>query len=65
MATIVIKISKTGAVEIDAQGFTGTSCASATEAIEKVLVGSNGKEDKKKPEFYAPPVFDTSSIFHR
>ena len=52
---IVIEVTPAGTVTIDANGFTGSSCAKATEQIELVLGGGQVKKDKK-PEFFAPPV---------
>lgn len=51
--TLVIDISPSGNVQIDAQGFQGNSCAKATEQIELVLGGAN-KKRSEKPEFFAP-----------
>lgn len=51
---IVIDLSPGGGVKIEANGFTGTSCAKATEQIEIVLGG--GTKRKEKPAFHAPPL---------
>lgn len=53
MPQILIDISPTGDIKIDAQGFQGTSCAKATEQIELVLGGQEVKKDPK-PEYYVP-----------
>ena len=52
---IIIDISPAGASKIEAEGFTGTSCAVATRELELVLGGGAVKR-KEKPEFYSPPV---------
>jgi hypothetical protein len=49
---IVVKIAPNGSTEIDAVGFAGNSCATATKELEQVLVGSGTVKDKKKPEFF-------------
>lgn len=51
---LVIDISPAGSVQIDAQCFTGSSCAKATEHIEIALGGSAPKNTKRKPEFSLP-----------
>jgi hypothetical protein len=48
---IAVTISPTGVAKIDAQGFTGSSCASATKPIEDALSGKGGAVTTK-PEFY-------------
>lgn len=51
---IVIEVSPTGETKIDAQGFAGNSCSTATRDLELVLAGGGGSvEDRKKPEYYA------------
>lgn len=52
MKTMIIDISPSGEVTIEAKGFTGNSCAKATEQIE-IMLGGEAKKTKK-PEFYAP-----------
>lgn len=59
---IVVNISPNGTVEIDAKGFTGSSCAIATHELEVVLSGGGKVDDTKKPEFYAPAAGIGSSI---
>lgn len=54
MSTITVEVSAAGTVKIDAEGFTGTGCAAATEQIEIALGGGASKKRKEKPEFYAP-----------
>lgn len=49
-----ITITPAGTVTVDAQGFQGAGCKSATEQIELVLGG--GGETKKKPEYHSPPL---------
>jgi hypothetical protein len=48
---IAVTISPTGVAKIDAQGFTGSACASATKPIEDALSGKGGAT-VTKPEFY-------------
>jgi hypothetical protein len=52
MSQVVVSIDPYGRVKLDAQGFTGQGCVSATEAVELVLGGGGAK--KEKPEFYQP-----------
>lgn len=47
-----IKVSKYGDTKIDMEGFTGTSCVEATQAIELAL-GGGGKRTLK-PEYDEP-----------
>lgn len=54
MQTITVDITPAGSVTIDAKGFTGGSCAKATEQLEVVLGGDGAKKKKKKPEFFSP-----------
>jgi hypothetical protein len=55
MGTIKIKISPIGGLDMETEGFTGTACKDATEAIEKALMGDSStvKSDDK------PELFDT------
>jgi hypothetical protein len=50
--SVTITVSPSGKVTIDAAGFKGKSCSSATAEIELVLGGHGAS--KKKPEYYAP-----------
>jgi hypothetical protein len=59
MKQIIVNISPAGSIEIDAQCFTGTGCAKATEQLEIVLGGGEVKSKKKKPEFFASPSTKT------
>lgn len=52
---IIINISPAGQTKIDAQGYTGTACSTATHELELVL-GGGAQKRKEKPEYYAPPV---------
>lgn len=53
--SIVVDISPTGTVKIDASGFKGKSCTEATQTIEVALGGMvKGSDRKHKPEFFAP-----------
>lgn len=51
---IHVDISPAGKVTIDAKGFKGQGCASATEAIEIAIGGAAAKKKTKKPDFFAP-----------
>jgi hypothetical protein len=46
MKQILIEVSATGEVKIEAAGFKGQACEKATEAIEKAL-GVAGKRTRK------------------
>lgn len=56
---IIIDISPAGGIKIEAQGFTGSACAKATEQIEIVLGG--GAKRKEKPEFSMPPLANSQN----
>ena len=47
-----VKVDKFGRVKIDAEGFTGTACVEATQAVELAL-GGGGKRETK-PEYDQP-----------
>lgn len=51
---IIIDISPTGAVKVEAEGFTGNSCSLATEQLMVVLGGNGEKKTDYKPEFSMP-----------
>lgn len=51
MKQVLIQISATGDLTIEAQNFKGAECEKATAALEKAL-GVTGNR-KKKPEYYA------------
>lgn len=51
---IVVDVSPSGSVTVDAKCFSGSGCGKATEQIEIVLGGGASKTKKKKPEFHAP-----------
>lgn len=53
MEQVIVNISRAGSVTIDAEGYTGTSCASATEQLELVLGGGSRKRETK-PEYHMP-----------
>jgi len=55
MKQIVIDISAAGTVKVDAQGFKGKGCASATEQIEIALGGNAPKKKSMKPEAFSSP----------
>jgi hypothetical protein len=48
MKTIIVEISTTGEVKIDAVGFTGNACEKATAAIEAALGKTVSRQ--RKPE---------------
>ena len=52
---IIVDISPAGASKIEAEGYTGTTCATATRELELVLGGGAIKR-KEKPEYFQPPV---------
>lgn len=54
MKQVTIVVDKFGRTSIDAQGFKGKSCASATEAVEIAIGGGVVADKKKKPEFFMP-----------
>jgi hypothetical protein len=49
---IIVEIDATGAVNIDACGFTGGACEKATKVIEDAL--GPVVSEKKKPERFKP-----------
>ena len=49
---IKVRVSRLGDTKIDAEGFTGTGCVEAPQAIELAL-GGGGKRDLK-PEYDMP-----------
>lgn len=59
---IVITISPEGAVTVEAQGFTGKTCESATKAIENALGAVNQRT--KKPEYHLTAE-RASHVVHR
>lgn len=53
---IKIDITPAGSAKIEAIGFNGKGCASATEMIEVAIGGAPANANrKKKPEFFASP----------
>ena len=50
MKTIEITIDESGKTTVEANGFTGSSCTNATQAIERALGAVS--HDTKKPEYY-------------
>lgn len=52
---VVITFEPDGTTNIDAQGFKGKGCQSATEAIALTLGGSgrDKSDDRKKPDYFA------------
>lgn len=57
MKQIIITVSATGELEIEAVGFKGNACEKATAALEKALGAP--KSRKKKPEYYASAAAGT------
>lgn len=51
MKTIIVDISETGEVSIEAVGFKGKACETATASLEKALGVTTGS--KRKPEYRA------------
>lgn len=57
MKQIIVTVSPTGAVKIDANGFTGGACEKATEQLHVVLGGgAQAGTKKRKPDFFAKTV---------
>jgi len=52
MAKIVINVSPFGKLNVEASGFTGTSCKAATDYLQKLGVVT---ETEYKPEYYEEP----------
>lgn len=55
---VVITFNVDGTSTIDAQGFMGVGCASATAAVEIALGGTDAsnRSDKRKPEYAMNPA---------
>ncbi len=51
---ITVDISADGGAKVEAHGFVGKSCESATEAIESAISGKSAKKVKYKGEYYTP-----------
>jgi len=51
---IVVDISPSGDVKVEAIGFNGVGCADATQQIEIALGGAGPKKKTKKPEYFNP-----------
>ena len=51
MRSIVVNVSDTGEIKIEAIGFKGNACEKATKAIEQALGTTKGPR-AKKPEYY-------------
>ncbi len=47
---IQVRVSSTGEVTVEAQGFKGNGCEAATKAIEEAL--GQPRERRRKPEFW-------------
>ena len=50
---IHVKISPTGEITVEAEGFKGNGCEAATKAIEEAL--GKPRERIRKPDFWRPP----------
>lgn len=50
MKQIIIEVSATGELKIEAVGFKGNACEKATRALEEALGKPSNR--KKKPEYY-------------
>lgn len=63
MKQLVIDISPSGYVTIDANGFKGAGCEKASEQIEIALGGAHADSSKKKkPDFFCAPVGSGQTI---
>lgn len=51
---LIVDISPTGSVKVEALGFNGVGCTDATQQIEIALGGAGPKVTKKKPEYFQP-----------
>lgn len=51
---VTVDIAKDGSVKIEAHGFDGCGCTTATEQLELVLGGAAAQKKDPKPEFYNP-----------
>lgn len=60
---IIVKVSRDGTSVVEAVGFQGQGCKTATEAIEIAIAGRNPNDRKTDPkgEMYQP---DTTSQFN-
>lgn len=52
MKQVIITISPFGEATVEAKGFSGSSCVSATAPLELVLGGGQPADRKPKPEMY-------------
>ncbi len=50
---IIVRISPTGDITVEADGFQGKGCEAATKAIEEAL--GKPKEHTRKPEYWRQP----------
>lgn len=58
MKSIIVEIAPSGEVKIEATGFKGKACETATAEMERAL-GVSGSR-KKKPEYFASEVSQQS-----
>lgn len=49
---VLIDIGLDGSVKIEAEGFNGCGCTTATEELELVLGGAAQKKKSFKPDYY-------------
>lgn len=64
METVIVEISETGVVKVEAQGVRGQGCAKLTEAIEKAIGSTTC--DVKKPEYHqAASINEANRAQHR
>jgi hypothetical protein len=61
MKQIIVDIDKKGNVKIEAEGYTGASCKTATEFLEKAL-GKKKKEELKSEYFLEETVKNNINI---
>ena len=56
---ITVDISEDGSAKVEAHGFVGKSCESATESIENAISGKGAKKVKYKGEYYSTTQKET------
>jgi hypothetical protein len=54
--TVTIRIDEVGNTVIDADGYQGRACSTATHEIEIAIGGTGKKKTSHKPEFFQAPV---------
>lgn len=58
--TVNVAVDAYGNVNLDAEGFTGMSCAEATKKIQEELIGSKVVDEDYKSEYYESSQQDIS-----